>query len=205
MRDSTQDQDLLLVAECLSGSERAWERFWMRYRPLVRAVVMDQGILWKANQRDTDDVVQEVFVDLLCALERFDGEYPLHKFVAGVAKRTSRGRFRGEKAAKRDGRTNPVDHHDGSEEGFIRLRFRGDSAEELLIHEQRKQILREGLWALDPECLKLVTLRHYEGRAFADIAEQLGAKENTVTVKTARCLEKLKANCHEITRKGCRK
>ena len=202
MGHCTQDRDLLLAQRCASGSQEAWGVFWTRFHPMVRTVVINKK---RASYQDTEDMVQDVFFELIEALKKYDGTYSLHQFVFGVANRTARGEFRRSMASKRTGDTDPIEHHDRGQEGFIQIRDPGDSPLIKMIKAQSEEILRQGLWALDPECFRLVTLRYYEGCPVGEIAEMLGAKENTVTKKTGRCLEKLKANCHEITRKGCKK
>jgi RNA polymerase sigma factor (sigma-70 family) len=204
MGDCSTDRDLLLVKTCLSGSEHGWAQFWARFHNLVRKVVMDQQKAWKASYPDVEDVVQEVFVQLVSALERYDGEYSVHKFVAGVAKRTARDKFRQSRAGKRLGETAPIDHHDG-EAGFIQVAEPHKNPLKELLQAESKEILRQGFAELSPKCLKLLTLRYYEERSFGEIAQMLDMKENTATVDARRCMEKLKEKCHEIIRKGCRK
>ncbi len=62
--------------------------------------------------------------------------------------------------------------------------------------------LRMALGGLDPKCRELIELRYFQEMPFNEVAKIQGATENTVTVQTRRCLDKLKAVFQELERRG---
>jgi len=70
MANPTESKDLLLVKECLAGSEQAWTEFYRRYVGLVRNTVKRQ--LGRGAWDHIDDVTQSVFAALIPALKNYD-------------------------------------------------------------------------------------------------------------------------------------
>lgn len=198
MESRTPDQDILLVKECLSGSENAWTEFYCRYEPLVKSIARKQP--WLARHQ-VEDVTQTVFVSLMSDLETWDQAHSLSAFVVMIAKRDCIDEYRKHKAAKRDAVTNPVDHHDGAE-GYESLASNCNHQEEELAEAQEKELLRRARVALGERCQDLLELRIFEELPYKEITELLGASENTLTVQFRRCLDELRANFHELVRKG---
>ena len=64
--------------------------------------------------------------------------------------------------------------------------------------------LKSAMDELDARCRELIRLRYYKELPFGEIAEMLGVSENTLTVQTRRCLDKLKAAFHGLERRGTR-
>lgn len=189
MASTDPERDLLLVKDCLTGSEKAWNELYCRYVNLVRSVVRRRV---GPSALDVEDVVQNVFVALVSSLSAYDQSYPLAKFICTVAERTGIQEYRHSKAAKRDAEVDPLDVHDSRQHGARRIASNDEDQEERLGRLQLVQALRLGLRSLDPRCREILTLRYYEELPFKEIATNLGAVENTVTVQARRCLDELK-------------
>jgi RNA polymerase sigma-70 factor, ECF subfamily len=200
MGDRSLEQDRRLVEQCRAGSEVAWCELYQRYVGLVRNIVKNHG--WSPSEQDIEDLTQNVFLDLIEALKRFDCSYGLSQFICGVAKRTTGHEIRLRMAAMRNAETDPLNAHDGAGD-TISVVDDCDPPDERLEQEELKGIIRAGLVRLSTKCRELITLREYQELPYKDIAEMLGEKVNTVTVSHKRCLEQLKAICHELLRKGC--
>jgi len=149
-----------------------------------------------------EDVTQEVFCSLVSALNTYDATYSLTRFVAIVAERICIRQYRSAKTAKRDGKTDPVSHHDDAGNGAEVLVSRLDSQEERLGQAQLIAILRGALKTLDAGCQDLLKLRYYEDLPYAEISGILGAPRNTLAVRVKRCLDALRANCRILMHKG---
>ncbi len=193
------DRDVLLVRQCLAGSEQAWNELYCRYVSLVRSVVRRKmGTAPSA----IEDVTQNVFMALISSLQSYDPAYPLPRFICTVAERLCIQEYRHSKAVKRDAEIDPLDLHDGRQEGVRRIASDEDSQEDRLAGNQLVEVLRHGLRGLDPRCRELIDLRYFEELPFKEIAKSFGSTENTVTVQTKRCLDELKAGYKRRARRG---
>ncbi len=201
MKENQAAVEAALVNACLSQSQEGWDEFYRRYVGLVRSVVRRK---LKLYPQETDDIVQTVFEELINALQTFDHQQPLTRFIVVIAERVCVNHYHWSNAAKRDARTTPVDHVDGADEEARMIPADGQSQEDILEQEQLKGILKQALWDLSHECWKIIQLREFQGHSYKEIADQLGQKENTINVKARRCLEALKAKCHVLVRKGCK-
>lgn len=199
MGNPTQPRDMQLVRDCLSGSEQAWNEFYSRYVGLVRSMVRRQ-LGW--GGWSVDDMTQSVFAALIPALNHYDAAYSLSRFVCVIAERVCIQEYRQSKAAKRDGQTEPIDHHDSGEEGIRNVASDSVSQEQLLADSQTKAVLRRALERLGSGCRRLLALRYFEELPYKEISNILGASENTLTVKARRCLAELTAHFDEISRGG---
>ena len=81
----------LLVRECLAGSEAAWQEFYSRFIGLMRSVVKKRYILCK---EDVEDITQSAFVSLATALNNFDYEQSLPRFVCVITERVAIDEYR---------------------------------------------------------------------------------------------------------------
>ena len=185
----SQNEDSLLVQECLSGSEKAWNEFYGRFIGLMRNVVRRHGSL---SPEDVQDITQTAFLELTSALRRYDPQQPLHSFICLVTERVVIDEYRKSKAAKRSARTESIEHHDDVQEGTTMVRSNIVSQDEQVEKAQHAWTLKRAFDELDGRCRELIRLRYYDDMPFAEIAELVGATENTVTVQTRRCLDKLR-------------
>lgn len=191
-----------MVDRCVAGDQQAWEEFYRQYNCLIRTIVRRR---FRIAPHDVEDIVQMVFGDLVPALKVYDGTVSVRRYIAIITERTCINEYQKSTACKRHGKTSPIDLHDADEEGTWRVASNLDSPEDHLEREQLREVLRKALWELDDECSKILTLREFKALSWKQIAEVLGQKENTLTVKSKRCMEDLKALCHRLIRKGCKR
>jgi len=184
-----ENKDHLLVQECLRGSEEAWQEFYSRFIGLMRNVVRRRLNLPAA---DIQDIVQAAFLELTTALRNYDSQQALHTFVCLVTERVLIDEYRKSKAAKRNADTESIEHHDSDQEGATMVRSNLTPQDEEMEKAEAASHLRMALQKLDEKCRKLITLRYYHECSFNEIAGMLDATENTVTVQTRRCLDKLR-------------
>ena len=198
MHRRSESEDRALVVKCLNGSQDAWKEFYARFVGLVRAVVRKHG---RPGPEDVDDMTQTAFLTLATALKRYDSQQSLPKFICVVAQRVAVDEYRRTRAAKRDGEA-PVSI-DGEEEIVSSPLFGDqDRQDQRLEKAQLVERLRTALDAMDSKCRYLITLRYFSELSFKQIAESMGANENTVTVQTRRCLETLGAKFRRLINLG---
>lgn len=191
--------DTLLVQECVRGSQEAWSEFYTRFIGLIRSLVRKRRGL---SPEDVEDITQSAFLELASALKSYVPGNSLTGFICTVAERVLIDEFRKSKASKRDGQTESIDHHDGDQEGAIMISSESDPQDCLMEKAQLASRLRSAVGALDPKCRELIELRYFQEMPFNEVAKIKGATENTVTVQTKRCLDKLKGVFHELENKG---
>jgi RNA polymerase sigma-70 factor (ECF subfamily) len=201
MGGPNEERDANLARECLEGSEVAWQRFYGRYIGLVRVIVRRKV---GAYLKDLEDVTQNVFTALVSSLDSYDPRLPLDAFVSTVAARVSIQEYRRIRTAKRDAKTNPVDHHDGGEEGAKILVSALPSQEDETARSELVAMLREGIRSLDGKCRELLRLKYYDEFSYNRISEITGVPANTLAVRTKRCMDELRIFCRRLLRRGSR-
>jgi RNA polymerase sigma-70 factor (ECF subfamily) len=198
MPGNTTNRDLNLIKDCANGSERAWEELYSRFAPLVRSVVKRK--LWFAPN-EVEDVTQMVFAALVDSLEKYDGSVSLARYICMIAERICIQEYRKNFAAKRDGETVPVEHHDRADSEEVSVRtLSHESPESLMETGQLTEILKRSLRALDSDCRRLLRLRYFNEMSYKEISLEIGDMENTLSVRARRCLDSLRALCHELMR-----
>jgi RNA polymerase sigma factor (sigma-70 family) len=192
-------EDRQLVQECLAGSEKAWRDFYSRFICLMRCVVKRHTGL---PTSEVDDITQCAFLSLTTALNSYDSQHSLSTFVCMVTERAAIDEYRKLRAAKRSAETENVELFDQSGDGARMIQSNSELQDEQIEKKEEISILRQALTHLDAKCRELVEMRYYHELSFGQIAQSLGESENTVTVRTRRCLDKLRAACHHNERRG---
>jgi len=199
MEKRDQSEDRLLVRECLAGKEEAWKEFYCRFIGLMRSVARKQV---RRSQDDVEDVTQSAFLTLTTALKKYDFEQSLPRFVCLVTERVLINEYRRATAAKRESELDPRGLSTTDE--VPTTMFSPDSGlqDKQLETAEMASRLRSAVQGLDLKCRELIELRYFRELPFNEIAEVFGESENTVTVQTRRCLDKLRAWFKERDRRG---
>lgn len=197
----SENKDYLLVQECLCGSEKAWNEFYGRFIGLMRNVVRRHANL---SWEDVQDITQSAFLELTSALRNYDPKQPLHSFVCLVTQRVLIDEYRKGRAAKRSARTESLAHHDDPEEGTTVVRSNLEGQDEQVERAELVWSLKTAFGELDTRCRELIRLRYYDDLPFAEMAQLAGVTENTITVQTRRCLDKLRATYRARESRGTR-
>ncbi|MFC1833622.1 RNA polymerase sigma factor [Thermodesulfobacteriota bacterium] len=198
---SDRDDDARLIEGCLSGSQDAWNEFYVRHDSLIRVVARRQCPTMMGHAHE--DLVQTVYLKLLKSLKGYESrQSSLRTFVGMVSKRACVDHLRQISAAARSAKTEPIDHHDGGEEGALRLMSPGHGPDESLERAQEADLVNLAISRLKVGCRNLLRLRYFLELPYKKIAEMLGKKEHAVNVQTIRCLAQLKANYDDLVRKG---
>ncbi|MEJ2717727.1 MAG: sigma-70 family RNA polymerase sigma factor [Deltaproteobacteria bacterium] len=189
MKKERQRQDQLVVRECLSGSEAAWRTFYSRFVGLIRSIVQRHGGL---SGQDVEDVTQSAFVALATALEHYDFDQSLPRFVTVITERVMVDEHRKLTAAKRYSPTPVLAYDDelGQVQAIPDSRWEGQ--QECMEKAELVSQVRAAIQELGPACRRLLELRYYNECSFSEIAGIVGDRENTLRSRTRRCLEKLR-------------
>ncbi len=187
-----------LIVRCNRGERLAWEEFYGKYVGLVRRVVNRLG---SGDPNETEDIVQDIFVQLFSALRKYDHARPIEAYILEIARRVRISRYRKNAAAKRGGRdctTVPLDAHDGGEAGFIAIPSTESDQEAMLIRAQQTGLIRRALRTLSESCRKLLTMRYDKGLSYKEISTALDAREGALRVRVQRCLSSLARSYAEL-------
>lgn len=190
MEKRTQSDDRLLVQECLAGSEEAWREFYCRFIGLMKSVVKKRGLL---RPEDVEDITQSAFLSLTAALRTYDPQQSLPRFVCLVTERVLIDEYRKGRAVKRGAEIDTAGNSERVTQDPLAIDADSELQDQRLEKAEQVSRLRTSLQLLDSRCRELIALRYFNELSFKEIADKLGATENTVTVQTRRCLESLRA------------
>jgi RNA polymerase sigma factor (sigma-70 family) len=191
-----------LIERCNYGDREAWAQFYAFCLPLVSLAVRRSA---HSNSEDTEDTIQEVFIQLFKALRVYDPSRSLQAYVLEIARRVAIGRLRNLSAAKRGG-LNPVhkrvsahDCDDGEE--TVSVASPDANPEILLLRAQEGHFLRKALRHITDKCRHLLSLRYEQELSYKEIAQATGTKEPTLRVSVQRCLSALGDRYSELSSK----
>ena len=166
--------DVELVDRVLKGDRDSFEILYDRYFPRVFAFLQKR----LNNRADTEETVQEVFINVFSGLESFRGESPFGAWVFGVARRTLANRFK-----KKRHQTVPFDSEEELEYVAPHNPAIPRSATPLEAYECTERIDQLNATAtesLSPEQLLLFEMHHIRHKTIHQIAEDLNKSEDAV-------------------------
>lgn len=171
---SDQSSDSELIAGCLRGDRRAWDRLIDRYRRLVYSI----PIHYRMHESDADDVFQAVFLTLYRKLASLKDHEKLSSWLITT---THRECWR----LGRD-RNRELDlQHDFADVS--------SPSDDRIATIERQQLVREALRELGGPCellLKALFLAS-SNPDYEQIAERLNMKVGSIGPTRARCFRKL--------------
>lgn len=183
--EETRARDRDLVAACRRGDERAWERVWREYGPLVKAVARRAG----CTADEADDVLQRAALVALEGLDRLREAAKLAGWLAGIARFQSLEVIRQRRP---------------SDELFESTAVVDDDVGDRLAGDQQLTILQRALGELEDRCRRL--LDRLELReppdSYADVAADEGLSPTSIGPIRRRCLDRLRKLVENLSRSG---
>lgn len=162
--------DEILVERVRAGDESAFGDLYERYFARVFHFVARR----LRNRADTEETVQEVFVNVFASIDSFRGEAPFGAWVFGLTRRTVAGRFK-----KRTPTLVPL----GDEEidtGLHVVTREADPHEAYEYSERLSRLEAAVESELSEEQRQLFELHHLEHRSIQEIAGLLCKSEDAV-------------------------
>ena len=162
--------DEVLVERVRSGDQTAFGDLYERYFARVFHFVARR----LRNRADTEETVQEVFVNVFASIDSFRGEAPFGAWVFGLTRRTVAGRFK-----KRSPNLVPLgdDEVDGSSHAIAR---EADPHEAYEYSERLARLEHAVASELSEEQRQLFELHHLEHRSIQEIASLLCKSEDAI-------------------------
>ena len=175
--------DKALIRRVVAGDESAFRTLYDRYFPRVYNFVQRR----LRNRADTEETVQEVFINLLSSIESFRGDAPFGAWVFGVTRRTVASRFK-----RKQYLTVPLHEDDASERGMTA----GRPANPLELYEYQERLDRMSAIAmseLTEDQRELFRLHHLQHHSIQAIAQMLNKSEDSVKSNLYRARKRLLA------------
>lgn len=178
-----EDPEGALLRRVLAGDDQAFAALYERYFPRVYDFVQRR----LRNRADTEETVQEVFMNLLSSLESYRGDAPFGAWVFGVTRRTVASRFK-----RKQHPTVPLADDDSSETGVSAGRHAGPHE----AYEYRECLDRMAAIAmneLSENQRELFRLHHLQHHSIESIARMLNRSEDSVKSNLYRARKRLLA------------
>ncbi len=202
MPSISENNDVTLVGQCLSGSDQAWSEFYSRFERLVRMVIRRRLHI---SEDGIEDVVHDVFISIISALKTYDSSCSLQTFVCTIAERVCVDQYRFSKATKRNAEALSMDDEHSGLASKVMESSKQVFQEEALIRAQEADIVRRALRLLGTKCRELLKLRYFDEAPYSKIAEATGIAANTLVVQTTRCIRELRNIYQKLVKSGYKK
>ncbi len=166
--------DEVLIRRVCDGDQAAFGPLYDRYFPRIYGFVSRR----LHNRADTEEAVQEVFINIFSSLASFRGEAPFAAWALGVARRTVANRFK-----KKRHITVPLEDPESGENSEPLGRAQSQSPSPLEYYEYAERISRMDAAVsedLTPNQRQLFELHHIEHRSVREIAHKLDTSEDAV-------------------------
>jgi RNA polymerase sigma-70 factor (ECF subfamily) len=163
-----------LLKKVRDGDRDAFESLYERYLKRIYSFVHKR----LRNRADTEETVQEVFINVFSSVDSYRGEAPFSAWVLGVARRTVASRFK-----RKQHPTVPLDPSEEPTTLDLMVPMLSRSATPLEAYEyseRMERLVRAADEELTAEQRRLFELHHIEHRSIADIATRLQKSEDSV-------------------------
>ena len=179
-----------LISSCRLGDPDAWAQVWRRYYGLVAHLVRASGFF---KPHEVEDICQEVFINLLDALQRFEGRGTLKSLLRIIAKRRVADAVR--TRIRRAETASVGEDSDGeTTENTVQPSVNAQQYGRAVLRGLHAVVLAE-LDRLPEDCRKLIHLRYGEGMKLREIAERLDRPIGSVGTQLQRCMTRLHETC----------
>lgn len=183
--DVTGNEDADLVRRCLSGDQRACRDLVRRYERPVYSVLMRVV----RRSEDAEDLVQETFVKVFKALDRYDPERPFAAWIFTIASRLAIDHFRRRRVQTVS--LNVTDPGSG-EDRTMDVEDPGLKPDEITSNAEEELQTSELIDSLPEHYRIVVLLRHQQDLSYEEIAEALHLPLGTVKARIHRARALLK-------------
>ena len=159
-----------LICQLKMGDRAAFDVLYGRYFSRVYHFV-DKRL---RNPADSEESVQEVFINIFSSIDGYRGEAPFSAWVFGLTRRTIAGRFK----RKRHPTVPLFDDEQGSE--FSHVSPAPTPLESYECEERLSRMDEAASSKLTPLQWTLFRLHHVEDRSISEIADRLAKSEDSV-------------------------
>ena len=189
--DALEDTELVSLAQTRGGRDD---------RPFRLLIDRHQKTVWRVcygfvhNAEDAEDLAQEVFLKAYRNLHRFEGRSSFKTWVYRIAINTSQNELR-----RRSRRPQPSDTTLETAAEFVPS---SQNVEETVVRHSRSEMLSQALKALKPGEFQVLVLKDIEGKAYADIAEELDISLSASKMRVQRARAALQKTYKKLAHTG---
>lgn len=159
----------VLIEQCLSGDQSAWDRIVRQYWRKVFNVAYK----FVGKHDEAEDLTQDIFLKVFKSLHTFDRRANFQTWLISVSRNLCIDHYRSARKEREaiDRDTNPNEVKAASKDHGPLL---------LLEREDRRTLLHDALGQLTPTLRSAVLLRDIQELSYQEIAERLDLPEGTV-------------------------
>lgn len=179
-------EDADLVRRCLSGDQRACRDLVRRYERPVYSVLMRVV----RRSEDAEDLVQETFVKVFRALDRYDTERPFAAWIFTIASRLAIDHLRRRRVQTVS--LSVGEPGSSGEERTMDVEDPGLKPDEIASHHEEESNAAKLIDSLPEHYRIVVLLRHQQDLSYEEIAQALHLPLGTVKARIHRARALLK-------------
>ena len=176
--------DAELIERINSGDKASFAIVYERYFRRVHGFVAAR----LSNRADTEETVQEAFINIFSSLESFRFEAPFAAWVLGVARRTVANRFK-----KKRHRTVPFEPEDEPDILAGSIQREPTPLEHYECRERIKRLQAAAAHELSAVQLQLFVMHHLRHQSIQEIARMTNKSEDAVKSNLYRTRKRLLA------------
>ncbi|ERJ59378.1 sigma-70 family RNA polymerase sigma factor [Sphingobacterium paucimobilis] len=170
-----------LIDRILAGDTRLYEQIVRRFNPYLYKI----GRSYNYNHEDTQDLMQDSFVDAFKALNSFEGRAQFKSWIMRIMlnncyRRREKWSFKNETNMDIDDASQPMFNHSETD------------SHTLLQQRELRRVIEEALSRLPLEYRMVFSLREINGLDVAETAQLLDISESNVKVRLNRAKDKLR-------------
>ncbi|MGH9843045.1 MAG: RNA polymerase sigma factor [Blastocatellia bacterium] len=164
-----------------SNQEDCFQHIFTRYSGMIRRFFMRKGM----PPEDCNDLTQETFLSVFRGLKDFRQEAQFESWLFTIATNTFYSELEMRKAKKRAAVTISLDqeYHDGDGDSIpigARIAAPGLSPAEMVLEQEKLELLREVMQLLPDQMRRCITLRVVHDLSYQEIADHMGIALGTV-------------------------
>ena len=180
-----------IVKRCAAGDEKAWEIVYSLYAVKVKAYIK----AFMFDSRETEDLCQEIFIELFKSMSSFRAESSLSTFLLRISKNKCISFLRKKTAQKRINDEKNISLSAETEHGFDKmLKDFSQSPDEEFVRKEENEYLLSLLPSLSEDCRNIIRLRFFLVLSYQQIAEKMDLPMGTLCSKLKRCLMYMRKN-----------
>lgn len=188
MKISCKSEKDLIVA-CINGEQVAWQELYKHYFPIVTRTVNWSG--WSFSVAEREELVQDVFLELVEILPSFREQSSLSTFIIRIAKNHCISLLRKKTAQKRGGGVETVSIEEMIlNGGSVSIDGDGKFLDPLIAVLNREDIAKfeKTFEHIDESCRKILHLRYIDDKSYDEICHDLSLPLGTVCSRIKRCI-----------------
>lgn len=178
-----------LIAACLRGNQHAWQELYQKYHLCVIRTVSWAG--WSFTKSEQEELVQDVFLELINTLPNFRMDCSLFTFLAQIAKGKCISLLRKKTAQKRKEEIRAVSLENLEQDGNYGSRL-WDCGEmeplDMIISQEEIFKLKQVFESLSSACKEILNLRYIHEKSYEQLCHDLELPLGTVCSRLKRCI-----------------